>query len=114
MHLYANNNGKMRELDTFAIPEAMDERFADRFGNLTVHEVATSERFNRLAYLAYYAGGFRVLQIRRGKLHEVGAFIDQNGNDFWGVDVFRRGGKEFVAASDRDYGLYIFRYTGKN
>lgn len=114
VHLYANNNGKMRELDTFAIPEAMDDRFADRFGNLTVHEVATSDRYNRLAYLSYYAGGFRVLQIRRGKLHEVGAFIDKNGNDFWGVEVFNRAGKEFVAASDRDYGLYIFRYTGKD
>jgi hypothetical protein len=114
VHLYANKSGKMRELDTFAIPEAMDERFASRFGNLTVHEVATSKRYKRLAYLSYYNAGFRVLDIKFGKLHEVGAFIDDDGNDFWGVEAFNRGGTEYVAASDRDYGLYIFRYTGKD
>jgi hypothetical protein len=28
------------------------------------------------------------------------------------VQVFQHDGKEYVAASDRDSGLYIFRYTG--
>jgi hypothetical protein len=28
------------------------------------------------------------------------------------VDVFENNGVEYVAASDRDFGLYIFRYTG--
>ena len=114
VHLYANNGGKMRELDTYAIPEAMDDRYAARFGNLTVHEVATSKRYKRLAYLSYYNAGFRVLNIKFGKLREVGAFIDDDGNDFWGVEAFNRRGTEYVAASDRDYGLYIFRYTGQN
>jgi hypothetical protein len=27
------------------------------------------------------------------------------------VQVFAQGGQEYVAASDMDYGLYIFRYT---
>ena len=111
VHLFANNNGKMRELDTYAIPEAMDERFASRFGDLSVHEVATSKTRNRLTYIAYYAGGFRVVQTFRGKLREVGSFIDEGGNNFWGVEVFTRGGVEYVAASDRDFGLYIFRYA---
>ena len=112
VHLYGNNNGKMRELDTYAIPEAMDERYAQEFGALSVHEVATSKQDDRLAYLSYYAGGFRVVRIDNGKLHEAGVFIDEDGNDFWGVEVFQRDGVEYVAASDRDYGLYIFRYTG--
>jgi len=112
VHLYANNNGKMRELDTYAIPEAMDERYAQGFGALSVHEVATSNQDDRLAYLSYYAGGLRVVKVSYGKLREVGVFIDKNGNDFWGVEVFKRDGVEYVAASDRDYGLYIFRYTG--
>jgi hypothetical protein len=29
------------------------------------------------------------------------------------VQVFQRNGKEYVAASDMDYGLYIFEYTGR-
>jgi len=53
------------------------------------------------------------LKIEDDTLREVGRFIDDRGNDFWGVQVFTRGGKEFVAASDRDYGLYIFQYTGE-
>lgn len=113
VHLFKNSNGKITELDTYAIPEAHDPRFATGFGDLSVHEVATSQRQSDLAYLSYYAGGFRVLKISDGKLQEVGSFIDQGGNNFWGVEVFQRSGKEYVAASDRDSGLYIFRYTGK-
>lgn len=113
LHLYRNSTGKMAELDTFAIPEAMDERYATGYGALSVHEVATSARDDALVYVSYYSGGFRVLKIENDRLREVGRFIDQGGNDFWGVQVFSRGGTEFVAASDRDYGLYIFRYTGE-
>jgi len=113
VHLFRNSNGKMAELDTFAIPEAMDERFATGSGALSVHEVAPSAQDDSLVYVSYYAGGFRVLKIEDDTLREVGRFIDEGGNDFWGVQVFTRGGKEFVAASDRDYGLYIFQYTGE-
>ena len=113
VHLYRNSNGKMAELDTFAIPEAMDERFATGFGALSVHEVAPSAKDDSLVYVSYYAGGFRVMKIEDDRLREVGRFIDQGGNDFWGVQVFTRGGQEYVAASDRDFGLYIFRYTGE-
>lgn len=113
VHLYRNSNGKMTELDTFAIPEAMDERFATGYGALSVHEVAPSLRDDSLVYVSYYAGGFRVLKIEDNRLREVGRFIDQGGNDIWGVQVFTRGGTEYVAASDRDFGLYIFRYTGE-
>ena len=113
VHLFRNNrSGKLRELDTYAIPEAMNPAYATGFGALSVHEAATSLTEGDLVYFAYYAGGFRVAKIKHGKLVEVGRFIDQGGNDFWGVSVFGRGGKEYVAASDRDSGLYIFRYTG--
>jgi hypothetical protein len=113
VHLFSNNNGKLKELDTFAIPEAMNPAFADGFGDLSVHEVAVSPTRDDLAYFSYYAGGFRVLKIVRNELVEVGRFIDQGGNDFWGVQVFSHQGQEYVAASDMDHGLYIFRYTGK-
>lgn len=112
VHLFANSSGKLQELDTYAIPEAHDRRFAEDFGDLSVHEVAMSKERNNLAYFSYYAGGFRVAKISDGKLVERGSFIDEGGNNFWGVQTFKHEGKEYVAASDRDYGLYIFKYTG--
>jgi len=112
VHLFQNGAGKLQELDTYAIPEAHDEDFAEGSGDLSVHEVAMSEERNDLAYFSYYSGGFRVAKIEDGELNEVGSFIDEGGNNFWGVQVFKHEGKEYVAASDRDYGLYIFEYTG--
>jgi hypothetical protein len=111
--LFKNGEGKLKELDTHAIPEAHDPRFAEGFGDLSVHEVAMSKEHNELAYFSYYAGGFRVAKIQDRKLVEVGSYIAPKGNNFWGVQVLRRDGKEYVLASDRDYGLYIFRYTGR-
>jgi hypothetical protein len=112
VHLFRNENGKMAELDTYAIPQAHDPAFASGFGDLSVHEVATSPTRPDLAYFSYYAAGFRVAKILNGELVEVGHYIDVGGNNFWGVQVFQSGGQEYVAASDRDFGLYIFRYTG--
>jgi hypothetical protein len=116
VHLYRNDTGKLEELDTYAIPEAHDPKYASGYGDLTVHEVAMSEQHDRLAYFSYYAGGFRVVKIvgegGDAQLEEVGRFIDRDGNNFWGVQVWQKGGKEYVLASDRDYGLYIFEYTG--
>jgi len=115
VHLFRNQDGKMAELDTYAIPEAHDPAFASGFGDLSVHEVATSAQRDDLAYFSYYSGGFRVAEIAGGKMTEVGHFIDKGGNNFWGVQVFTGSdGLEYVAASDRDLGLYIFRYTGSD
>jgi hypothetical protein len=110
VHLF--DAATMAELDTYAIPQAHDPAFASGFGDLSVHEVATSHQQADLAYYSYYAGGFRVTRIVNNELVEVGHFIDQGGNNFWGVQVFEHQGQEYVAASDRDFGLYIFRYTG--
>jgi len=114
VHLYDANRGRMggAELDTYAIPEAHNPRFAANRGALSVHEVATSAVDASLVYLSYYAGGFRVLQIQNNELVEVGSFIDRRGSNFWGVQVFSDNNTEYVAASDIDYGLYIFKYTG--
>ena len=107
VHLF--DRATMTDLDTYAIPEAHDPAYAEGFGDLSVHEVATSQQDNKLAYYAYYAGGFRVTRIANGKLEEVGRFIDSGGSNIWGVEVFNDGDEEYVAASDRDYGLYIFK-----
>ena len=90
----------------------MNPAYADGFGDLSVHEAAASPTVNNRIYFSYYSGGFRVLEIQNEKLVEVGRFIDEGGNDFWGVQVFKGAdGLEYVAASDMDFGLYIFRYT---
>jgi hypothetical protein len=113
-HLYRNDAGfDFVPVDHFAIPEALDERFAGgNFGTLSVHEFATDPT-EYLAYSAYYAGGMRVLRFGDAGMEQVGAFIDEGGNDFWGVEQFTTPqGDRLFAGSDRDFGLYLFRYTG--
>jgi len=102
----------MAEIDAYAVTEALDERFAQGFGDLSVHEVATDPDRN-IGYLSYYNAGFRVIKFGPGGIAEVGRFIDQGGNNFWGVQVTRIAGEKYVLASDMDYGLYIFQYTGR-
>ena len=115
VHLYSNtkNGSKFPELDTYAIPEAHDPAFATGFGDLTVHEVATDPQAANRAYLSYYAGGLRSLEIRctgpKCELVEVGGYLDPNGNNFWGVEAFVRDGQTYILGSDRDSGLWVFR-----
>ena len=54
----------------------------------------------------------RVFSVAGGQIAEVGSFIDEGGNNFWGVEQFTQGGERYIAGSDRDFGLYLFRYTG--
>ena len=116
VHLF--DAATLEELDTFAIPEAHDPDFAFGFGDLSVHEVAVDPQDASLAYLSYYSGGLRAIQIQCSnpddtstcELVEVGGYLDPEGNDFWGVETFV-GEDEFtyILASDRDSGLWIFR-----
>jgi hypothetical protein len=108
----------LEELDTFAIPEAHDPAFASGFGDLSVHEVAVDPQDPSLAYLSYYSGGLRAIQIQctdpadtsTCELVEVGGYLDPEGNDFWGVETFiGEDGQTYILASDRDSGLWIFR-----
>lgn len=106
--------GSITQVDTYAISESQDPAFARGFGDLSVHEVAADPRKgSNLAYLSYYSGGFRVLEFGDKGLTEVGAFIDEGGNNLWGVEVHRHpNGEYYVLASDRDFGLYVLQYTG--
>jgi len=127
VHLFSNTKVevspgvfKFPELDTYAIDEGHDEAFATGFGDLTVHEVATDPQDASRAYLSYYAGGLRSLQIQCAdpadettcELVEVGGYLDPLGNNFWGVEAFVRDGQTIILGSDRDSGLWIFRRTG--
>ena len=102
------------EIDVHAIPEAHDPAFEAGFGDLTVHEVAVDPFSDDLAYLSYYSAGIRVLRYTKAGLEEVGHYIDEDGNNFWGVEVHRLPGSSqtLILGSDRDSGLWIFRYTG--
>lgn len=102
-------NGKYNQIGHFAIPEAHQKDKAFGFGALSVHEVATDPAVNR-AYLSYYAGGFRALEYGPGGMTEIGGYLDANGNDFWGVDIWKHpaSGKQYVLGSDLDTGLWIF------
>lgn len=105
--------GSITQIDTYAVEESQDADFATGYGDLSVHEVAIDPRPGvNLAYFSYYAAGFRVAEYGPKGIHEVGAFIDEGGNNFWGVEVHELAGETYVLASDRDFGLYIFQYDG--
>ena len=129
VHLHKNTTD-LPVTDTYAIPESQNPAFAEGFGNLTVHEVKTDMRPKKdLAYFSWYAGGLRVASFGSGGITEVGHYIAEGGNDFWGTFPHCVGpcllsekdqgqGKNFekrplLLMSDRDSGLWIFRYTGK-
>jgi len=116
VHLF--DAATLADLDQYAIPEAMDPAYATGYGDLSVHEVAVDPQDASLAYLSYYSGGLRAVQIQCSdpadtstcELVEVGGYLDPEGNNFWGVETFvGDDGFTYILASDRDSGLWIFR-----
>jgi len=129
-YAHLHDAATLAELDTYAIPEALDPAKAKGFGNLTVHEVKTDPRRNiDLAYFSWYSGGLRVASFGPGGITEVGHYIAEGGSDFWGVfplcadqcltnDRDQGRGRDnakrpLILMSDRDSVLWILRYTGK-
>ena len=107
-----DENGKFPLVDAHAIKESLNQAYAFGFGDLSIHEQA-ADPTEPLSYSAYYSGGMRVFSFEAGKITEQGAFIDEGGNDMWGVEQFTTAnGERLFAGSDRDFGLYVFRYTG--
>jgi LVIVD repeat len=117
VQLHDARDPNLRIIDSYAVPEALDPEFAEGFGVLSVHEVKTDPRTNvDLAYLSYYNAGARVVKLsHKHGIQEVGFFIDEGGNHFWGIYPHRLDesqGQPLLLYSDRDRGLYILRYTG--
>jgi Ca2+-binding RTX toxin-like protein len=111
-HLYRNDTRKLQEAGTYAIPESLDTRYAEGFGDQSIHEWA-ADPTEYLGYASYYGGGMRVVSFGDEGMKQVGAFIDEGGSNFWGVEQFTGAdGQRYIAGSDRDFGLYLFRYTG--
>jgi len=116
-YVHLLNANTLEEIDAYAVPEGLDPAYATGFGNLTIHEVQTDPRKNvNFAYFSYYDAGFRVAKFGKKRIEEVGHFIDEGGNDFWGIEPIQlnktQTGAPHLLLSDRDFGLYIFRYTG--
>jgi hypothetical protein len=112
-HMYRTNltqGAKMQEVDFYAPEEGQNEFYADDFGDMTVHEVATDPA-KRLVYVSHYALGMRVLSYNDSGLKEVGAFVEAGGSNYWGVEVHKLGNKQYILGSDRDRGLRIFTYA---
>jgi hypothetical protein len=54
----------------------------------------------------------RVLAYDDSGLEEVGAFVEEGGSNYWGVELHEIGGSQYILGSDRDRGLRIFTYGG--
>jgi hypothetical protein len=112
-HMYKTDltpGAKMKQVDFYAPPEGQTEAYAEDFGDMTVHEVATDPDA-RLVYVSHYALGMRVLRYDNSGLEEVGAFVEAGGSNYWGVEVHRIGNQKYILGSDRDRGLRIFTYS---
>ena len=109
------NAATLEEVDNYSIPEAIDPAFASGSGTMSVHEVAMDKALD-LAYLSWYDAGIRVVKFGSSGIEEVGHYVDAGGNDFWGVEAHRLPADPtettYILGSDRDSGLWIFRYTG--
>ncbi len=113
-HMYRTDlskDAKIQEVDFYAPPEGQDEFYAENYGDMSVHEVATDPDEN-LVYVSHYALGMRVLSYDDDGLEEVGAFVEDGGSNYWGVEVHKRGGVKYILGSDRDRGLRIFKFNG--
>jgi hypothetical protein len=113
-HMYRTDlepGAKMEEVDVYAPDEGQLPEFADDYGDMTVHEVATDPKQN-LVYVSHYALGMRVLRYDDDGLEEVGAFVEAGGSNYWGVEVHEIDGEQYILGSDRDRGLRIFRFDG--
>jgi hypothetical protein len=119
-----SNPAAPNEIAQIHIAETSDEDFATGFGDLTIHETEVPRGDpneggpgpddDKLAYFSWYSGGFRVWDISDpANPEQVGRYIDAKGNDFWGVALAEDpNGDRIILASDMDFGLFIFRYTG--
>jgi hypothetical protein len=112
-HMYKTNltpGAKMEEVDFYAPVENQSVAFAENYGDMTVHEVATDPDKD-LVYVSHYALGMRVLSYNSGGLKEVGKFVEAGGSNYWGVEVHKMDGKTYILGSDRDRGLRIFTFA---
>jgi len=113
LNLYNYRTG--RHKDAFAVKPAIRRDRAFGFGTLSIHEVATDMRRGKnLGYISWYAAGLQVVKFGSDGIKPAGVYRHAAGNDFWGVSLQKRGkNRPLIYMSDRDSGLWVFKYTGK-
>ena len=112
-HVQATPNGAKMQRGRLSTRRrrSQDPAFAEDYGDMRVHEVATDpgrEPRLRLALRARHARA----ELRDSGLEEVGKFVEQGGSNYWGVEVHKFGGQKYILGSDRDRGLRIFQFSG--
>ena len=102
-------------IDFYAPRETLNSKNAFGKGALSVHEIETDQRRGvNLGYLAWYAAGLKVVKFGPNGIKELGTYRHRRGNDFWGVSLIPQAQRRpLIVMSDRDYGLWIFKYTGR-
>lgn len=112
LNLYDFETGEF--LDYYSPPEPLQRQHAFGSGTLSIHEIETDRRRGvDLGYISWYAVGLKIVSWTENGIASEGVYRHDNGNDFWGVSLEKRGDKRpLIYMSDRDDGLWIFKFTG--
>ncbi|MBI2849813.1 MAG: hypothetical protein HYX80_02070 [Chloroflexi bacterium] len=110
--LDVSDPARIVELGQFATANVTAQPVPD--GDHSMHNVIVDKR---LAYIAWYADGIRVVDFSNPREpKEIAYFVDaENGSDMWGVYLFKHpNGKKYILGSDRSTGLWIFEAPRKS
>jgi hypothetical protein len=116
VQLHDARDPNLRIIDSYAVPEALDEQFAGGHGVLSVHEVESDPRRNvNLAYISYYDAGARAVEFsnRRGIVEKASSSTRAaatSGARSRTTSATARERRCCLLFSDCDFGLYILRY----
>jgi hypothetical protein len=113
LDLYNYRTGEF--VDEYAPPEVTDPEHAFGSGTMSIHEIETDRRPGmNLGYIAWYTIGLKVVRFGTDGIESLGVYRHVAGNDFWGISLKHAGDKRpIIFMSDRDSGLWVFRYTGE-
>lgn len=123
----------LAETGYYAPAQVNDADYAIGYGDLTMHNIEGDPSAKNVAFISWYSLGMRAVEVNTGhavrpplddwdaatpgkndyygeNVTEVGRFIDEHGSNFWGVHVTEVDGQQYVLGSDRDSGLWVFRY----
>jgi hypothetical protein len=110
-----SNPNNIREVGQFTVSNTFIN--PPPIGNHTIHNIAID---GNIAFISWYADGVRVVNFSNPKEPKEIAYFkapttfDKEGKlvahtDFWGVYLHTINGERYILASDRNFGLYIFK-----
>lgn len=110
--LHLINADTLEEIDAWAPEEVHDPALVGFGDDLTMHNVETDPDAN-IAYISWYKLGLQIVGFDDTGLTPLGHYLDEDGSNMWGVHLATDHPTEngLILVSDRDTGLWIFRYT---